>query len=165
MRKKTIIVVALSLTLVSLVSGATLAYYHAQTQLLTNQFKMESIHVKLNEQFSENVKSNVSVTNTSDYVDAKVRVVVNSYYVDNDGNQLLDQAPIPTITSTKWQLVSGTTNTYEYVDALKPGQTSENLIDRYVLTAFVDKQQVVEFAVQAIQATSPALEDAWGTGS
>ena len=84
------VLLALSLVLVlGLSVGGTLAYLVTSTGPVTNTFTPGEVKTEIKEEFANDIKENVYVTNTGT-VDAYIRAQIVINWVDKDGNMVAD---------------------------------------------------------------------------
>lgn len=159
-----------------LVSGLTLAYLVTSTSALENIFGTPSFDTGITESFGNDTsgvltKEDVKITNTGD-VDAYVRATVVVTWV-NDKGEVYSKIPVKdtdyTISyrdSSKWQYDEAN-DVWYYTDVVKPGRSTEILIEECQETAENNKPEgyylTVEILSQSIQAEpANAVIDAWG---
>ncbi len=80
-RKKTIIMLVSIVLAVTVAVAGTLAYLFTRTDDVVNEFHPAEVTCKVEETFENNIKSNVSIKNTSN-IDAFIRVAVVTNWVD-----------------------------------------------------------------------------------
>lgn len=148
--------------------GTTVAYLFMGTDSIVNTFTPSSVTVTITEDFENNVKNNVKVTNTGD-VDAYIRAAVVVTWQDSEG-QIYPTAPVEgtdyTVTWTKAGWQEHTDGYYYYTSVVAPEASTGILLtdckpvegktpDGYHL--------VVEILASAIQSQPvTAVTDAWG---
>lgn len=80
-RKKTIIMLVSIVLAVAVAVAGTLAYLFTQTDDVVNEFTPAEVTCKVDETFENNIKSDVSIKNTSN-IDAFIRVAVVTNWID-----------------------------------------------------------------------------------
>ena len=182
-KKSIIMLIALALILTVGV-GSTLAYLITETNSVKNVFTVPNSSIRVEESFDGKTKSNVCVSNSSDYP-VYIRASVIVTWQDEDGN-VYGQMPIAetdytisyNLNNTKpltdgvrknvadgvW--FEGSNDIYYYTGAVEKGEKTDRLIvkcepigdspaDGYYLH--------VEILAQAVQAEpKDAVKDAWG---
>lgn len=155
------------LVLLTVTVGGTVAYLVANTIPVVNTFTPSQVSCKVEETFTNNVKSNITVENTSN-INAYLRVKLVSYRV-NDANQHIGGiATIPAFDlGTDW--VKHTDGYYYYTEPVAPNGITPSLIadNSLALTgSYTDAdggKQVIEVMAEAIQAEpARAVGEAWG---
>lgn len=165
-QRPTLLLTALVLIFGALV-GSTVAFLFTNTAPVTNTFTPATVTTTITEDFKDNVKNNVKVTNTGD-IPAYIRAAVVVTW-QNDAGEVYPTAPVEnqdyTVTWTKdgWVEKDGY---YYYTKAVDPGKLTGVLLtdckpvegkapDGYHL--------VVEILASAIQSEpDSAVTDAWG---
>ena len=169
-RKRTLarpVLLALSLVLVlGLSVGGTLAYLVTSTGPVTNTFTPGEFKTEIKEEFANDIKENVYVTNTGT-VDAYIRAQIVINWVDDEGNIVADPGE-----EADYKLDMGTINWVEgadgfwyYTEKVEPDGKTENLINKCEVTAKADAGVGLQVTIlsQAIQAEpDDAIEEAWG---
>ena len=147
------------------VTAGTIAYLQQEAKLV-NEFTVGKVKVSIDEEFTENVKKNVTLTNQGN-VDAYVRAKILVYYVDKDG-AIFGESPILNQDYTmqmgnmdKFIEVGGM---YYFQDPLPANGTTEVLIQECKETGSMKKDRtlVVDILGEGIQAHSDAVREAWG---
>ncbi len=160
----TVIALAL-LILVALTIGETIAYLTTESDPVSNTFTASTSGITVNEDFNNEVKKNVNVTNNSSYP-VYVRATYVAYWVsDTDGSVLPEIAGVQGIinSSNKWVLKED--GYYYYNEILAPNATTENLIDEIAVPAAKPDgyTYVVDVIAESVQAEpQQAVEDVWG---
>lgn len=165
--KRSLVLVVSVLALVLAVAGGTLAWLSANTTPVTNTFTPAHVTCEVDETFQNNVKSNVSIKNTSD-IAAYIRAYVVVTWKNADGNvygkPVKDTDYTMTMpNNTKW-FKSG--DYYYYPDAVPSGASTGMLIKECKLigTPPADGYSLsVEIIAEAIQSQpDSAVQQAWG---
>ena len=159
--KRSLVLVVSVLALVLAVAGGTLAWLVANSGPVTNTFTPAQVSCEVDETFQNNVKSAVSIKNTSN-IDAYIRAYVVVTWKDAQGN-VYGKLPVKdtdyTMTmpnNTKW-FKSG--DYYYYPDAVPSGASTGMLIEECKLigTPPADGYSLsVEMIAEAIQSL-PAM--------
>ena len=159
--KRSLVLVVSVLALVLAVAGGTLAWLVANSGPVTNTFTPAQVSCEVDETFQNNVKSAVSIKNTSN-IDAYIRAYVVVTWKDAQGN-VYGKLPVKdtdyTMTmpnNTKW-FKSG--DYYYYPDAVPSGASTGMLIEECKLigTPPADGYSLsVEIIAEAIQSL-PAM--------
>lgn len=162
--KRSLVLVVSVLALVLAVAGGTLAWLTANSGPVTNTFTPAQVSCEVDETFQNNVKSAVSIKNTSN-IDAYIRAYVVVTWKDAEGN-VYGKLPVKdtdyTMTmpnNTKW-FKSG--DYYYYPDAVPSGASTGMLIkeckligtppaDGYSLSV-----EIIAEAIQSLPATTVA---------
>ena len=167
---KKVILLAVSLLLIlSAAIGGTVAYLIDQTGSITNTFTPAKVTPGINENFENNVKNNVKITNTGD-IPAYIRVKVVVTWKDAQDN-IYGAAPVLGTDYTwtmpensKWFLKGGF---YYYSEPVAAQGTTEILFTGCELMDGVKAPEgyslSVDIHAQAIQAEpTTAVISAWG---
>ena len=159
--KRSLVLVVSVLALVLAVAGGTLAWLVANSGPVTNTFTPAQVSCEVDETFQNNVKSAVSIKNTSN-IDAYIRAYVVVTWKDAQGN-VYGKLPVKdtdyTMTmpnNTKW-FKSG--DYYYYPDAVPSGASTGMLFEECKLigTPPADGYSLsVEIIAEAIQSL-PAM--------
>ena len=167
-RKRTLarpVLLALSLVLVlGLSVGGTLAFLIADTDPVINTFTPGEVKTEIKEEFANDIKENVYVTNTGT-VDAYIRAQIVINWVDGEGNIVADPGEVADyellMGSSKWK--KGADGFWYYTEKVKAGGKTENLINRCEVTTKADAGVGLQVTIlsQAIQAEPvDAIKDA-----
>ena len=158
----------LSLLFLVIVSvGGTMAYLLTKTISIENKFTPSKVTCLVTEQFNNNIKKNVNVTNTGD-TEAYIRVKLVTYRVNEKEQHIGGVAEVPEFTpGTNWVEHNGY---YYYTLPVAPGEKPEyNLIEASGITlegTYSDAdggKQVIEVMAEAIQSNpARAIGDSWG---
>ena len=158
----------LSLLFLVIVSvGGTMAYLLTKTTSIENKFTPSKVTCLVTEQFNNNIKKNVNVTNTGD-TEAYIRVKLVTYRVNEKEQHIGGVAEVPEFTpGTNWVEHNGY---YYYTLPVAPGEKPEyNLIEASGITlegTYSDAdggKQVIEVMAEAIQSNpARAIGDSWG---
>lgn len=152
-RKTLAIVIITLLFLVGLV-GETVSYMIKTTDQLENDFTSATVDCVLNEQLENNVKSNITVTNTGN-IGIFVRVRFITYWIDSNGNVAGTKALVPlNITFDSDWIKDPNSDTFYYSNELPAASTTSDLLDGSSITLATEDgyRQVVEVFAEAIQA-------------
>lgn len=165
--RKAVLLLASVFLIVGAMIGSTVAYLVTGTGELVNTFtpaKTGSDIIK--EDFDNNIKENVKVSNDGDIpVYVRAREVI--YWVDSNGH-ILATPPVDgeyTVTysnSENW--IKGTDGFYYYKTALTAGKSTENLIDKVEWKQPAGNENlIVDIFAETIQSTpDEAVSEAWG---
>lgn len=168
------VAIALSLALIlTFAIGGTIAFLATNTQDVKNSFAPSQVSCVVEETFENNVKTNVTVKNTSD-IDAYLRAAVVVTWQNANGD-VLGVKPVKGEDFTMklgdgWD-TDTTDGYYYYPTAVKPGESTEKLIEKCeVLKAAPEAGYTlhVEIIASAIQAEGEPTSDevkALGTGN
>lgn len=165
-KKPAVLTFALAVALIAAMAiGGTIAYLTTQTNGITNTFSPSNVTCEVTENFDGATKTNVNVKNTGD-IPAYIRVKLVSYRVNDAGQHIGGEAPIPTFTlGANWVEHDGY---YYYTLPVEAGKApAANLTDSMALTgSYGDAdggKQVIEVMAEAIQSEpARAVGDAWG---
>lgn len=161
-------VLFLSLLFLVIVSvGGTMAYLLTKTTSIENKFTPSKVTCIVSEQFNNNIKKNVNVTNTGD-TEAYIRVKLVTYRVNEKEQHIGGVAKVPEFTpGTNWVIYNGY---YYYTLPVAPGgKPAYDLIGDSGITlagTYSDADggiQVIEVMAEAIQSNpARAVGDSWG---
>ena len=161
-------VLFLSLLFLVIVSvGGTMAYLLTKTTSIENKFTPSKVTCIVSEQFNNNIKKNVNVTNTGD-TEAYIRVKLVTYRVNEKEQHIGGVAKVPEFTpGTNWVEHNGY---YYYTLPVAPGgKPAYDLIGDSGITlagTYSDADggiQVIEVMAEAIQSNpARAVGDSWG---
>ena len=162
--KRSLVLVVSVLALVLAVAGGTLAWLTANSGPVTNTFTPAQVSCEVDETFQNNVKSAVSIKNTSN-IDAYIRAYVVVTWKDAEGN-VYGKLPVKdtdyTMTmpnNTKW-FKSG--DYYYYPDAVPSGASTGMLIEECKLIGtppadgYSLSVEIIAEAIQSLPATTVA---------
>ncbi len=167
----TVIALAL-LILVALTIGETIAYLTTESDPVSNTFTASTSGITVNEEFNNEVKENVNVTNNSSYP-VYVRATYVAYWVsDTDDSVLLE---VPVISGTL-HINHGTSETagepwikkddgYCYYNKIvQPGEKTSNFIDEIAPSVVKPGYHlVIDVIAESVQAEpQQAVLDVWG---
>lgn len=169
---KKILLLAMIALILTCGVGGTLAYLIAESSSVTNTFTPSEITNKVDEDFEEDLKENVTVSTAGSDVDAYVRAAIVVTWQDKEGN-INPTAPVAekdyniTINegtgTTQWTK-SG--SFYYYNSKVTAGASTENLIVSCSPVAGKTPAGyglVVEILSSTIQAEpTTAVSEAWG---
>lgn len=168
-RKSFTLLFSLALILLFTVGG-TIAYIVTSTDNVTNTFQPSQVSCAVDETFTDGVKSNVSIKNTSD-IPAYIRAHIIVTWKDKDGNIYGGAAPVLdtdyslTIKNgTKW-VKYDTDGYYYFTEPVAVGDKTGVLIEecKYLGNAPSGYSLSVEIIADAIQSEPPnAVGEAWG---
>lgn len=163
-RKDLLLAVSIML-IIGFAVGGTVAWLTTSTLPVENQFTPSSVTCKVEESFSNNIKSDVKVENTGD-TEAYIRVRLISYRQNGEGDTIGGEASIEGLELklapvTKW-VSDG--DYYYYTDPVAPYGFTDVLIESYTLGTYADgESQVLEVLAEAIQSSpASAANEAWG---
>lgn len=159
------------------VVGGTMAYFFTRTNNIVNTFEPGHVQCKVNETFTSNVKSSITVQNTGN-TPTYMRVCLTTHWIENyteDGvakTRIVGRtATIPNFTlGADW--VKGADGYYYYTKPVPPSTTDDpqatgNLLGSSITLATDGNfAQVVEVFAEAIQSEpDEAVVDAWGSSN
>ena len=173
----------LALALVSALITTAYAYMVHRSQTIVNTFEPAKVSCSIEEKFTDSVKSEIKVVNTST-IDAYLRVRLVAYWEDSKGNKVARDMDFPEIQydAENWYKVGDYTYYYRYPIApqgetpnlLKQGEvielngvriSSEEDEDenRTEPIVYYEYYPVVEVLAEAIQSKpSTVITDSWG---
>lgn len=159
MKKKTILMLAAMVLLLTVTVGSTIAYLVASTDSVENTFEPAYVTSKVEETFDGNQKSNVSIKNTGN-IDAKIRAAIVVTWKDENGYTMASQPEDATYTMDL-DLSNGWTKRndgfYYWDKSVAPQECTGVLIKSCTQTGGVGKYQLcVEVIGSAIQAEGGA---------
>jgi len=164
-RKPLALIISLSLILVVAIVG-TIAYLQTQTTEVKNTFEPGKVSCAINETFENNVKTNVTVTNTGN-TDAFIRAAVVVTWQDGNGNVYRTKP----VAGTDYSIEFGSDWTlngdyYYYNAAVAPSAATTNLIvtaQPLVAGPAGGYTLHIEILADAIQSSpTDAAQEAWG---
>lgn len=166
--KRSLVLVVSVLALVLAVAGGTLAWLTANSGPVTNTFTPAQVSCEVDETFQNNVKSAVSIKNTSN-IDAYIRAYVVVTWKDAQGNVYGKPVKdtdytIEYATGTGWE--KGSDGYYYFTKPVGVDKTTSELIKTCAPVA--DKAPAgydlsVEIIAEAIQSQpETAVGEAWG---
>ena len=144
--------------------GTVLAYMFRQTAPIENPFEPAKVDCEVYEVTDNTItkKTSITVQNTGT-IDAYLRVRLVTYWVDGAGNVAGKASPPLTVPlASGW--IAGANNTFYYKTPVKPGDSTDNLLEGSPLTLLEDGEyhQVIEVFAEAIQSSpSNAVTDSW----
>ena len=181
-KRRMVAALALALILVCTVGG-TLAYVFTHSNSVENTFTPSKVTTavveKVNGEETErapvdggavekiNTKSNVKIKNTGD-AEAYIRAAIVVTWKNPTTGAVYAQKPGYSISSNaKWSL--GTDGYYYYNEAVKPGATTENLIDgAFALNdgvtapdGYVLSVEIIASGIQSTGMGATSVQDAW----
>ena len=157
--KRSYILLASLILVLGLGIGATAAYLAADSVSVTNTFTPAQIEVEVQEEFSNNVKTNIGAQNTSD-VKAYVRITLVEYWMK--GGDIVAKPDGGSVTQTElnadWIQANGI---YYYTKPLASGAaaTAINQVTATVPEGYTYHLDVYAEAIQA--EPTDAVKDAW----
>lgn len=133
MKKKTILMLATMVLLLTVTVGSTIAYLVTSSGPVENTFTPSKVTSAVEEEFTpgSNIKENVTIRNTGD-TNAYIRAVIVITWKDKDG-YTMPEVPVAgtdytiEINETAWTLSKGF---YYYKEAVAPGASTKNLIEK-----------------------------------
>ena len=155
--KSSALIIALALILV-LAVGGTVAYIFTQTDPVINTFTPTEAKITVDEETSNNQKTEIIVKNNSTGVPVYIRVALVANMIDKDEN-VTGAASVPTFTlGDNWK--EGSDGYYYYTKAVPVGGSTGNLLQSPMT---LDENMQVVVLADAIQAMpQKAVIDAWG---
>lgn len=167
--KKSLVLLTAMVVLLCAVVGGTVAYLVTATYPVTNTFTPSSLETEIEENFLDNVKSDVKITNTGN-VKAYIRAAVIVTWQNTDGT-VYGTVPKPGVDYSFTGPVSGWTGPasdgyYYYTSPVEPKSATSVLIQYCtpLKAAPADGYTLhVEIISEAIQAEpTTAVQEAWG---
>ena len=165
--KRSLVLVVSVLALVLAVAGGTLAWLTANSGPVTNTFTPAKVTCEVDEKFENNVKSAVSIRNTSN-IDAYIRAYVVVTWKNADG-EVYGKQPVKgtdhTMTGPETGWVEGTDGYYYYTSPVGVDKTTGVLITEckpITGQAPADYDLSVEIIAEAIQSLpTTTVVDVW----
>ena len=161
--KRIILIIMICMFTLALVSTPVVAYMIKQTTTAENTFTPATVECQLKEEFTDNEKTSITVTNKGN-INAYIRVRLVTYMTDGAGN--VTTATPPSVDLTLGDNLGGdwikdaNSNTYYYKNAVAPNGTTGDLLKAKIS---LEDGQVVVVLAEAIQANpSNAVASAWG---
>lgn len=152
MKKHRILPIILMATLMAtlVLSGTVVAYMFKRTEYINNDFTPARVSCQVVENFNGEKKTSIVVQNTGN-IDAYLRVMLVSYWVDGDGNIVAKPSPTLSISLGEgW--IKGTNNIYYYESPVVPSEQTANLLTVPIMLVEEDGySQVIEVFAEAIQ--------------
>ena len=151
--------IIISLLLITLIASAgTLAWVTATTGPVENQFKVGSVILDINEDFNNETKSNVTVTNNGNctgYIRAAIIPTWGSYNEDGKFTAVNKKASLNdlniTYGSDNWKKAQD--GYYYYIKPVPAGMTTEKLIETATVATIEDSYHMnLQIVVDSIQA-------------
>lgn len=153
--------------LIGAVVGSTVAYLITKTGPVENKFTYASVSCKVEEDFKENTKKNVKITNTGS-TDAYIRATYVVNWVDAEGN-IVTSVP----DGYKYELTENPDKTWTegkdgyfyYLSPVAPGESTPGSLLTCTVTYPKNPEYTlsVEILATAIQSTpAKAVTEAWG---
>ncbi|MBQ4049981.1 MAG: hypothetical protein IJD07_04950 [Clostridia bacterium] len=157
--KRIILIIMICMFMLAIVSSPVVAYMIKRVGTTTNTFVPAAVECQLNEEFTNNEKTSITVTNRGN-IDAYIRVRLVTYMTDEDGNVTTATPPSVNFTLDDSWIKDEDSNTYYYKDAVVPNGETGNLLKTKIS---LEEGQVVVVLAEAIQANpSSAVAGAWG---
>lgn len=154
-----------TVTLLALAIGGTVAWLNAETDPVVNSFTYGKITTEIEEEFKDNVKTNVAATNTGT-ADAFIRIKLVSYRTNGEGQRIGGAATLQQFTLGDNWVKHG--DYYYYTLPVAPDHSTGILVDKIELAIYDDADggyQSIDVIAEAIQSTpEQAVKDAWGFG-
>lgn len=178
MKNKKIMLGSAIMLAVLLVAGGTMAWFTAQSDPVTNNFKAGTLKIKINDTFNPEAAENVNpgdkyskvvnITNTGTKR-AYIRVKLTPAFMTVDANNQpvvsnLDTSVVTYPILPNWILHNGY---YYYKNIVGAGVTTTDIINevKFAGAAMNNNYQGAKFTLKveadAIQATNGAINDAW----
>lgn len=170
-RKSRVFLVAALVLMVAITAGGTLAWLMTNSNSMTNNFVVPEVTPIIYETFSNGKKSNVYVKNevsSEKGIDVYIRVALVPTWETADGNSV---APMPAGLSdlditwgSNW--LAHSDGYYYYKEKVAPGANTSNLIESATVKidsagAMAGYRMNLQVLAEAIQATEPAVKEAW----
>lgn len=145
--------------LLTLAVGGSLAWLVSDDHV-TNSMEPGKVPIRINETVSNNVKSDVTVTNTGN-IQAFIRVAIIANAVDKNGDVTVGTAPTYTVDSSKWKQIG---DYYYYNGIVGPGGTTAPLFTDKVGFAGGEINILAESiqVLGGVTGDGKASFDAWG---
>lgn len=163
---RTVVIAALCLCLIVCTVGGVYAYLTAKTDPVSNEFIPAKVSCSVEEEFTDGVKSDVTVRNTGN-VDAYIRATMVATYVSEDG-KVLATAPVEGADYTvDWAAdgwTKGADGYWYHVKSVKPDETTGCLINSAQAVSSPSGYRLnIQILATGIQsAPDTAVQDAWG---
>lgn len=171
MGKKMLLIALLCTAVLLTCIGSVDAYMRKETQVENNVFEEAIVTCKVNETFTENTKSSISVENTGN-IEAYLRLRFVTYWVDANGDITFEKSLMDTLDidydENNWTKIG---DIYYYNHPVPPetnDKTSNLLTSNMTLITKEDEngnvlRQVVQVFAEAIQSLPlKAMEESWG---
>lgn len=168
-KKPAILIASLAVLLIA-VAGVTVAFLTTGTERVTNTFNPAEVLVSIDEDKSENTKSNIIFTNpkTDKAIPAYIRATLVVYWSDMiDGESVVVAQPMGASVSDFKLLENGwfrVGEIYYYSKSVAPGSSTTAMLDTITVNIpdGATAQCHVDIHAEAIQAIPPsAVETAW----
>lgn len=169
--KKLLAIISVVTVITLLISNATVAYIYTSTEAVENYFAIAEVKCDIVEEFSDNVKSNVAVKNTSE-TDEYIRVKLVINWMSEDTAKVFAHSPVLNTdysisfgNSDLWKL--GVDGYWYYLEPLGKGETTQVLINECKLLREAPNgfELSVEILASCIQAMpDDAVLEAWASG-
>lgn len=151
--------IIISLLLITLIASAgTLAWVTATTDPVENKFEVGSVIPDINEDFNNETKSNVTVTNNGNctgYIRAAIIPTWGSYNEDGKFTAVSKKASLDdldiTFGSSNWKKAQD--GYYYYIKPVPAGTTTEKLIETASVSTIEENYQMnLQIVIDSIQA-------------
>lgn len=179
MKKRTKLIIGLSLVLAMIIGGATMAWFTSNPAQVTNTFKAGTVTVTLNDYTGTSVTTPfaaITNVNPGDWYDKKVSVTSNGSkqaYVRVKLTPAWSDAELSTDNvilnlGTDWVLSEGY---YYYKHILNEGETTTLLLNGVTFdgvkttNSYQSASFTIDVQAEAVQASHYAFRDVWGLGS
>ncbi len=163
-RKKALFALAAIGLLAALAAGTTIAWLGAQSAPLVNTFGAAEVTCRVDESFTEGVKSNVSICNTGT-MDAYIRVALIPVW--KDGDNVAGKAASLADCTIVWgdaAWVRGADGYYYCTVPTPAGRNTPVLINQCTVRTKNDYRFEMQISAQAIQALPvSAVTGIWGS--
>lgn len=174
-RKSRVFLLAVLVLMVAITAGGTLAWLMTSSNFMTNNFLVPEVTPTICETFANGTKSNVYIKNevsSEKGIDVYIRVALVPTWETADGNHV---APMPASLSDlnmNMNVSNGTDgwkqigDYYYYTAKVAPGGNTSNLIETAEVNpdsagAKAGYRMNLQVLAEAIQATEPAVKEAW----
>ncbi len=157
------LICAIAVLLVGMIGG-TVAYLIATTEPVQNTFTPAGSGIEINETFDQVTKTNVTVTNQSDYP-VYIRATYVAYWVSDTDGSILGEAPTLTgsgVNTDNWTFRSEDGYWY-YNQIVAASATTSNFINEFSASAKEGYHLVIDVIAESVQAEpQDAVRDVWG---
>lgn len=170
MKKKSFLALALTVLLLTVAVSGTIAYLVTNAGPVENQFTYGKVSSQVNETFANNVKSNVTISNTGN-VDAYIRAAIVVTWKDSKGYTMPVKPGTDDYTLSIGDQWTKSGDYYYYNGKVAPGEATGVLITNCAPKKLYDDGRTlcVEVIGSAIQAegmgasnAQEAFSKAWG---
>lgn len=155
-----ILIISSVLLVLAIVVSLTAAFLHESTPELKNTFTPAFVACEVEENYASNYKTSVKVkVDDGSGVNAYIRLSIVGNKVDESGNTIANYEPEVTIKDANWVYYEAD-GYYYYTLPVAPGDTTGELLNRYIE---VKSDERIDICAEAIQATpADAVQGAWG---